>query len=99
MTKQFAAVLLLFIAPFLSAELLILDDLGTEPMVPNVTIETVFRILNERAASLLPTVIITNLSVEEIQMRYDERVSSRMIDTSVTTIAALRGDNLRTRIR
>ena len=87
------------IAPFLSAELLILDDLGTEPMVPNVTIETVFRILNERAASLLPTVIITNLSVEEIQMRYDERVSSRMIDTSVTTIAALRGDNLRTRIR
>ena len=87
------------IAPFLSAELLILDDLGTEPMVPNVTIETVFRILNERAASLLPTVIITNLSVEEIQMRYDERVSSRMIDTSVTAIAALRGDNLRTRIR
>jgi DNA replication protein DnaC len=85
--------------PYLSAELLILDDLGTEAMVPNITIETIFRILNERIASHLPTVIITNLSSEEIQLRYDERVSSRLNDTSVTAIVLLRGDNLRTRIR
>lgn len=87
------------ITPYLSSDFLILDDLGTEAMVPNVTIETFFRILNERTASSLPTVIITNLSVEEMQTRYDERVSSRLTDTSVTTIVALRGDNLRTRVR
>ena len=87
------------IRQFLTAELLILDDLGTEAMVPNITIETVFRILNDRIASRLPTVVITNLSIEEIQMRYDERISSRLTDTSITAIATLRGDNLRTRIR
>ena len=87
------------IAPYLSAALLILDDLGTEAMVPNVTIETFFRILNERIASHFPTIIISNLSIGEIQERYDERVSSRMIDINLSTIITLRGENLRTRMR
>lgn len=87
------------IGPFLSAELLVLDDLGTEAMVPNVTIETVFRILNERAASGLPTVLITNLDREGLFERYGERVASRMIDAALTSIVVLRGENLRTRTR
>ncbi len=87
------------IAPYLTAQLLVLDDLGTEAMVPNVTVETVFRILNERAASLLPTVLITNLDREGLFERYGERVASRMIDGALTSIVALRGDNLRTRAR
>lgn len=85
--------------PYLSAELLILDDLGTEAMVPNVTIETVFRILNERAAAQRPTVLISNLDREGLFERYGERVASRMIDGALTSIVVLRGDNLRTRIR
>ena len=87
------------IAPFLSAGLLVLDDVGTEAMVPNVTIETFFRILNERAAAALPTVLISNLSVDELKERYRERVASRMIDGALTSVVLLRGDNLRTRIR
>ena len=87
------------ISPFLSAELLILDDLGTEAMVPNVTIETIFRIINERAAAQLPTVFISNLDRSELSERYGERVASRMIDGALTSIVALRGDNLRTRTR
>ena len=87
------------ITPFLSAKLLVLDDLGTEAMVPNVTVETVFRILNERSASLLPTVLITNLDRDGLFERYGERVASRMIDGALTSIVLLRGDNLRTRIR
>ena len=84
---------------YLSAELLILDDLGTEPMVPNITVETVFRILNERAAALLPTILISNLDREELFDRYGERVASRMMDGALTSIVILRGDNLRTRMR
>lgn len=87
------------IAPYLSAELLVLDDLGTEAMVPNITVETVFRILNERAAAFLPTVLISNLNSEELYERYGERVASRMIDGAITSIVVLRGDNLRTRVR
>ena len=84
---------------YLSAELLILDDLGTEPMVPNITVETVFRILNERAAALLPTILISNLDREGLFDRYGERVASRMMDGSLTSIVILRGDDLRTRMR
>ena len=87
------------IKTYLSAELLILDDLGTEPMVPNITVETVFRILNERAAFLLPTVLISNLDREGLFERYGERVASRMMDGALTSIVILRGDNLRTRTR
>ena len=87
------------ISPFLSAELLILDDLGTEPMVPNITVETIFRIINERAAALLPTVLISNLDRDGLFERYGERVASRMIDGALTSIVILRGDNLRTRMR
>jgi DNA replication protein DnaC len=87
------------IAPYLSADLLILDDLGTEAMVPNVTVETIFRILNERAAAQLPTVMISNLDREGLFERYGERVASRMIDGALTSIVLLRGENLRTRVR
>ncbi len=87
------------IAPFLSASLLVLDDVGTEAMVPNVTVETFFRILNERAAAQLPTVLISNLNKDELFDRYGERVASRMLDGALTSVVVLRGDNLRTRIR
>ena len=87
------------ITPYLFSDFLILDDLGTEAMVPNVTVETVFRILNERTAANLPTVLITNLDREGLFERYGERVASRMIDGALTAIVLLRGDNLRTRVR
>ncbi len=84
---------------YLRAPLLILDDLGTEAMVPNITVETFFRILNERTASRLPTVLVTNLDSTQLFERYGERVASRMIDGALTSIVVLRGDNLRTRMR
>ena len=87
------------ISPFLNADLLVLDDLGTEAMVPNVTVETFFRIINERISSQKPTVLITNLDSESLFERYGERVASRMIDGALTSIVLLKGDNLRTRVR
>lgn len=85
--------------PYLAVPLLILDDLGTEPMANNITVETVFRILNERSADRLPTVLISNLNREELFERYGERVASRMIDGALTSIVLLKGENLRTRAR
>lgn len=39
-----------------------IDDLGTEPMVPGITIETLFALINERQFSGKATVIATNLT-------------------------------------
>ena len=77
--------------------LLILDDLGTEPMIPNVTVETLFRILNERNTSNLATIVVSNLNKDQLQETYGERVASRLFDGSRTAIVRFTGDNLRTR--
>ena len=60
-------------------ELLLIDDLGTEPMIENVTVEELFNIVNERQNAGLCTVISTNLSLENLQRRYTERVISRLL--------------------
>ena len=62
----------------LNAEVLIIDDLGTEPVLKNVTVEYLYNLLNVRQINNLPTFISTNLSLEDILDRYDERVFSRL---------------------
>lgn len=57
--------------------LLILDDLGTESATPWAR-EKLFQLLNYRYAARLPTVITTSDDVDAI----DERLASRMLDTS-----------------
>lgn len=86
-------------AAYTRVPLLVLDDLGTEPMIPTVTAETFFRIFNERLAQGLPTVIGTNLGYEELAEQYGERVASRLFDGTQTRILPFRGRNLRMRER
>lgn len=58
-------------------DLLILDDLGTEPL-SSFTVSWLYTCLNERHLKELSTVISTNLSLEELRDRYSERVFSRI---------------------
>ena len=65
----------------LEADLLIIDDLGTE--VPNsMKISELFTIINSRALNLsnklTKTIISTNLSIEKIFEVYEERIGSRI---------------------
>lgn len=76
--------------------LLVLDDLGSEPDIPNVSVEWLFAVVNERALSRLATVCITNLSLAALQARYGERLMSRLVDRNTTVALQLTGDNLRT---
>ena len=85
------------LAVYTNVTLLILDDLGTEPMIPNVTAESLFRILNERAAMNLPTIVVSNLNKDELVSEYGERIASRLFDGARTAIVRFTGDNLRTR--
>ena len=69
-------------AGFMNAELLLIDDLGTEPLMNNVTVTQLFNLLNERQMAGRHTVISTNLSMSELQERYTERITSRFLDAT-----------------
>lgn len=84
-------------AELLQVPLLLLDDLGVEPTIPNVTIEQLFTLLNERSLSRLHTVISTNLQLDELTRRYTERVCSRMFDRQRTAVLAFEGTDVRLR--
>ncbi len=62
----------------INADLLILDDLGAEFSTP-VTISSLYNIINSRIARCVPTIISSNLSLEEIKSRYPESIASRII--------------------
>lgn len=81
---------------YLSAPVLILDDLGTEPSFPGVSAETLFTVLNERQSSGRHTLIATNLSLADLAARYGERLLSRL-GRRETFVAVLRGRDVRTR--
>ncbi len=76
-------------------DLLIIDDLGTEPMYKNVTMEYLILLLNERIQNNKMTVISTNLTIDKILAHYGERIFSRLIDKRHTLAFDLKGDDLR----
>lgn len=59
------------------ADLLIIDDLGTE-MTNTFTNSELFNIVNSRLLSNKKTIISTNLTPKEIMDRYDDRIFSRL---------------------
>ncbi len=79
----------------LNVPLLLIDDLGSEPLMRNITVEYLFTLLNERMAMNRHTVIATNLSPLQVQERYGERVMSRMFDRSRCAAMQLIGKDLR----
>lgn len=83
------------INPFLTCEVLIIDDLGTEPMLKNVTKEYLYLILNERILNKLPTIITTNLDINDLFNTYGERITSRLINKKTSIIINLENEDLR----
>ena len=69
-----------YLAPLLDCDLLVIDELGSESLNKNVTIEYFFHIINERRLANKTTIITTNLNVNEIAIRYGERTASRLFD-------------------
>lgn len=60
-------------------DLLIIDDLGTE-FLNNVTASQFFSLMNERHLNRKPTIISTNLFLQDIQKLYSERIFSRIMN-------------------
>lgn len=61
----------------LGCDLLILDDLGTE-FKSAYTVACLYNIINSRLSAKLPTIISTNFTAEELEEKYDQRITSRI---------------------
>lgn len=80
-------------------DLLVIDDLGTEPLLKNVTINYLIALLNERFMAQKTTIISTNLSPDQILSHYGDRVFSRIANKADSKMFNLLGDDLRLKKR
>ena len=62
---------------YLSCDLLILDDLGSE-LTTQLTQSSLYELVNTRMVNRKHTVISSNLSMEEVRRRYIPQISSRL---------------------
>jgi len=79
----------------MNCELLLIDDLGCEPMLRNITQEYLFILINDRLVKRRHTVIATNMTFPQLKERYGERLMSRLADTSMWDHFRLLGKDLR----
>lgn len=79
---------------YLDCDLLLIDDLGTENILKNVTVEYLYLIINQRLESGKNTIITTNLK-SELKDIYDERIMSRISNKNTCITLNLVGDDLR----
>lgn len=75
----------------LNADMLILDDLGSE-LCNAFTTSQLFLCINERQLKQKPTIITTNLSLADLKKNYGERIFSRLLDYTPIRIS---GDDIR----
>lgn len=67
-------------SPMLDCDVLVIDDLGTETMLKNITREYLYTVINERWLRKKHTVVTTNLKPETMLERYGEAIFSRLCD-------------------
>ncbi len=79
----------------LTADVILIDDLGTEPMLRNVTVEYLLLVIEERQNANKATIITTNLSEGDLLNRYGERVYSRLHHKQNAVQFSLHGKDLR----
>lgn len=71
---------------YLECDLLIIDDLGTE-FANQVSISSLYNLLNTRYNKGLGTIISTNLSAEELARKYEDRIYSRIVGAGTRVLA------------
>ena len=81
--------------PMLDCDVLIIDDLGTETMLKNITREYLYTVINERWLRKKHTVVTTNLKPEALIDRYGEAIFSRLCDKSVASSFMVIAQNAR----
>lgn len=81
----------------IDADVLMIDDMGSEPLMENITIVQWFNLINERQLAGKGTIISTNLMEDELRRRYTERIASRLLNTTSCKLLQFAGDDVRRR--
>lgn len=87
------------IEPYLKCDLLIIDDLGTESLYNNVTIEYLYLVISERLKDGLYTLINTNLDPNQIIDIYGERIFSRIANINNCMLLDMTANDIRLGLR
>lgn len=80
-------------------DVLVIDDLGTENILKNVTMEYLYLLVNERTLNGKVTVVSTNLNLVELRNRYEDRIFYRLTDKSKAIVAQLVGKDKRSQTK
>lgn len=88
-----------YLSPVLDCDLLVIDDLGTESILKNITLEYLYLVLNERMISGKHTLITTNLTPSDLAVRYGERTASRLFDKRIAYAFPFPDEDLRNAIK
>ncbi|MCM1403952.1 MAG: ATP-binding protein [Prevotella sp.] len=79
---------------FFNSDLLIIDDLGAEPSIKNSD-EMLYTVINERYSNNRPFIITTNLSKDQVSIRYEDRIFGRIYDNNISSTIIFNGKDLR----
>ena len=77
-----------------TCDFLVIDDLGAERLLNNVTAQNLYTIISERQERKKPYMITTNLSLDEIGTKYGDRLFSRL-SSKTNLVLELKGKDLR----
>ncbi len=82
---------------FVDCDVLVIDDLGTEPIYQNVTAEYLQNIIDIRIMKNKLTIISTNLTSEDFLTRYGDRLNSRIYMSDNALKLEINNSDLRTK--
>ncbi len=83
------------LSPLFESDLLIIDDLGTEPLYHESALTNLFTLINERQRNNQALIISTNLSPQQIDERYGNRIKSRLFNQRITVTIPFKSRDLR----
>ncbi len=81
--------------PTIDCDLLVIDDLGRESMLKNVTSEYLYAVINERWLKKKYTIVTSNLEPKTVFTRYGDAIASRLFDKNISNNIIINGKNAR----
>ena len=76
-------------------DVLIIDDLGTELMKENFTLNTIYYLLDKRLELDKAGIVSTNLSPKKLEDKYSDRIMSRLFNSNTANTILLAGTDVR----
>ena len=84
---------------YFDCDALFIDDLGSEPIYKNVSVEYLYQILERRSRLGRRTIITSNLGAKSIRESYGERCFSRLFNNQISIRHSFKDKDIRLKFR